>query len=237
MKAFLLAAGHGTRLRPLTDSIPKCLVPVRGVPILRIWFDLCAMHGITDVLINVHSHAEAVRDFIDSQKLRVNVVLSEETDLLGSAGTLRANREWVKSETEFWILYADVLTCVDMSAMLRFHSRHKLKATIAVSEVAEPTRCGIVRADQSGVVRSFVEKPSRPESNLAFSGLMLAHPDILDLVPLQRTSDIGYDVLPQLVDKMAAFPIDGFLLDVGTLKNYELAQQTWPGLPKVTDTC
>src|SRR6516162_3773879 len=108
MKAFLLAGGLGTRLRPLTDSTPKCLLPIQGTPILQIWFGLCREYGIDEVLVNVHSHGEAVREFIGEHKASLKVHLFEETELLGSAGTVRANRAWVIRENCFWVFYADV---------------------------------------------------------------------------------------------------------------------------------
>src|ERR1700757_5266651 len=110
MKAFLLAGGLGTRLRPLTDDTPKCLLPIQGVPMLKIWFDLCRQSDIDEVLINVHSHGDAVRNFIEKNKKGLTVRLVEETELLGSAGTVLANRDWIARERCFWIFYADVLT-------------------------------------------------------------------------------------------------------------------------------
>src|SRR5579864_2584802 len=107
MKAFLLAAGHGTRLRPLTDHIPKCLVPIRGIPMLAIWLASCKKLGITDVLINLHAHADVVRTFLrELEDRNVSVQVAEEKQLLGSAGTLRANRSWVEGEELFWVFYA-----------------------------------------------------------------------------------------------------------------------------------
>src|ERR1700752_5235488 len=97
MKAFLLAAGHGTRLRPLTETTPKCLLPIRGVPMLRIWLDLFRLHGIDEVLVNIHSHAHIVRAYLQSQDTDITVEVSEEPELLGSAGTLWANRAWIGS--------------------------------------------------------------------------------------------------------------------------------------------
>src|SRR5207245_8834783 len=108
MKAFLLAGGHGTRLKPLTESTPKCLLPVRGIPMLQIWFDLCRRHGIDEVLINLHSHAEAVRGFIEENRKGLRVHLFEEQVLLGSAGTLLATRDWVREEASYCVLYAAV---------------------------------------------------------------------------------------------------------------------------------
>src|SRR5437868_15251515 len=88
LKAFLLAAGHGTRLRPLTDGIPKCLVPIRGVPMLQIWLELCHLYGIDRVLINLHAHADQVRAFLRHRHYGPPVEVVEEPELLGRAGTL-----------------------------------------------------------------------------------------------------------------------------------------------------
>ena len=121
MKAFLLAAGHGTRLRPLTDTVPKCMVPIRGVAMLDIWLQICDRVGIDEVLINLHAHSEPVRAALQHSKRRVRVILSEEPVLLGSAGTLACNRGWVEAEPYFWVLYADVLTNANLNEMLQFH--------------------------------------------------------------------------------------------------------------------
>ena len=230
MKAFLLAAGNGTRLRPLTDTIPKCLVPIRGKPMLNIWLELCARVGIDEVLINLHHRADAVREFLQSVSLPVTVQVVEEPELLGSAGTVAANRSWVEAEREFWVFYAEVLTAVDLSAMLGFHRARGKDATLGVYEVDEPSRCGIVETDADGTVRQFVEKPKHPIGNLAFSGLMVAGPALLDAIPATVPADLGYDVFPGLATRMAAYPIREYLLDVGTLRNYEQAQATWPGI-------
>jgi mannose-1-phosphate guanylyltransferase len=230
MKAFLLAGGHGTRLKPLTDSIPKCLLPICGIPMLQIWFDLCRRYGIDEVLINLHSHAEAVRRCIEENKNGLKVHLFEEETLLGSAGTLLANRKWVKDEVSFWVFYADVLTTADLNRMLEFHRSHAQIATIGISEVPDPTRCGIVQLDELGIVRTFVEKPAVPFSHLAFSGLMLATPLLLDAIPEHSPVDLGLHVLPRLVGRMAAYRIADYLLDIGTPENYRAAQLNWPGI-------
>jgi len=230
MKAFLLAGGHGTRLKPLTDNIPKCLLPVCGTPMLQIWFDLCRRHGVDEILINLHSNAEAVRQFVEESKEGLTVHLFEEERLLGSAGTLLANRHWIRDEASFWVFYADVLTTADMNLMMDFHRRLGQIATIGVYEVPDPTRCGIVQIDQEGIVRSFVEKPTVAFSHLAFSGIMLATPLLLDAIPDRSPVDLGFHVLPQLVGRIAAYRISDFLIDIGTVETYRIAQLTWPGL-------
>ncbi len=230
MKAFLLAGGLGTRLRPLTDGTPKCLLPVQGIPILQIWFTLCRLYAIDEVLINVHVHGDAIRKSIEENKDGLKVRLSEETALLGSAGTIHANRDWVTKERSFWIFYADVLTTTNLNQMLAFHDSRGQIATIGVYEVPDPSRCGIVQVDDNGAVRGFVEKPQAPVGNLAFSGLMLATPALLDVIPDTSPVDLGFHVLPQIVGRMAAYRIRDFLIDMGTLETYRAAEMTWPGL-------
>src|ERR1700720_4115694 len=218
MKAFLLAGGLGTRLRPLTDSTPKCLLPVQGTPLLQIWFDIFRQYSIDEVLINVHSHGYAVRKFIDEHKDGLRVCLLQATTLLGGAGTVLANREWVSKELSFWVFYADVLTTTNLNYMLAFHHRRRQIATIGVYEVPDPSRCGIVQVDERGVVLDFVEKPKAPMGNLAFSGLMLATPPFLDVIPRTLPADLGFHALPLAVGQMAAYRLGDFLIDVGTLE-------------------
>ena len=236
MKAFLLAAGHGTRMRPLTDSIPKCLLPIQGVPILQIWLDLCRRHGIDEILINVHAHAKAVREFLERNSYGIEVCVSEEPLLLGSAGTLFTNRAWLGSDCPFWVFYSDVLTNANLVAMLEHHKNCSQVATLGVSGVSEPRRCGIVAVDEDGVVREFVEKPQKPSSNLAFSGIIVCEPSLLDFIPNQIPADIGFHVLPKLVGRMAAYRISDYLLDIGTPENYKAAQLNWPGIADARTT-
>ena len=230
MKAFLLAAGHGTRLRPLTDRIPKCLVPICGVPLLDIWLEVCRLADIDEVLINLHAHADVVREAVREKETGVIVHLTEETTLLGSAGTLLANRNWVAGESRFWVLYGDVLTSANLGKMVNFHDHRQPIATIGLCQVDDPSRCGVVSFDSDFVVREFVEKPSHPTSNWVFSGLMIATPELLKNIPEQIPVDLGFDVLPRLVGQMRAYPITDYLLDIGTMENYQAAQNNWPGL-------
>jgi mannose-1-phosphate guanylyltransferase len=229
MKAFLLAAGHGTRLRPLTDSMPKCLVPIRGTPLLQIWLDLCARSGITEVLINLHSYAGEVKHFIAGYHSPVKVRIVQEDVLLGSAGTLLANREWIGSDPAFWILYSDVLNNANLHAIAEFHAARQQIATLGLYRVPDPSRCGVAIVNEHGVIVDFEEKPHAPRSNLAFSGLMVARPQLLDIIPQKIPADIGFDVLPRIVGKMSGYPVHDYLLDIGTIANYQAAQNTWPG--------
>ena len=236
MKAFILAAGNGTRLRPLTDSLPKCLLPIQGVPLLEIWLNNCKAAGITEVLVNAHAHAEIVKEFAARQKSGVNANVAEEPQLLGSAGTLAENHSFVAGEKEFFVLYGDVLTNVDLPRMLAFHRQKNLPATLGIYRVPDPTRCGVVTVDQSAVIQQFVEKPAHPASNWAFSGVMIAGQGLFESIPDHRPLDIGFDVLPRMTGKMAAYAISEYLLDIGTLANYQTAQRSWPGLARSQQT-
>jgi mannose-1-phosphate guanylyltransferase len=229
MKAFLLAGGHGTRLRPLTDHTPKCLLPIQGTPMLQIWFEICQRYGIEEILINLHSHGKTVRKFIEGSENAPKVHLFEEETLLGSAGTIRANREWIGADS-FWVFYADVLTTANLDQMMSFHKSMGQIVTIGVYEVPDPSRCGIVQTDQNGIARDFVEKPKVPIGNLAFSGLMLANPELLDVIPDECPVDLGFHVLPRMIHRMAAYRIPDFLMDIGTLETYQAAQTAWPGI-------
>jgi len=230
LKAFLLAAGHGTRLRPLTDTTPKCLLTVQGKPMLEIWLEICLKFGINEILINVHAHASAVRDFLRTRNHAIKVHVVEEKELLGSAGTLLANRDWLRGDDLFWVFYADVLHRVNLRDMLATHRYKSTKATLAVYRVADPTRCGIIDVAEAGTILEFIEKPKEPRSNLAFAGLLIGTPAMLDMIPETRPVDIGFHVLPQMVGRMQAYTISEYLIDIGTLENYNEAQRSWPGL-------
>jgi len=207
------------------------LLPIRGVPLLHIWLQICKRFGINEVLVNLHAHAELVRNYLQKNANGTLIHVTEETDLLGSAGTLRANRDWVAPDDCFWIFYADVLNCADLKSMLTLHQQRRPVATLGVYRVSDPRRCGIVTVSADSTIREFVEKPEHPTGSLAFSGLMIGTTELLDAIPDRSPVDIGFDVLPQFAGRMLGFTIDDYLIDIGTMENYRVAQQTWSGSP------
>jgi len=154
-----------------------------------------------------------------------------ELELLGSAGTLLANRDWVADGEPFFILYGDNLTNVNLNKMWEFHQQHGLPLTLGVFKTDEPERCGIAEIDEHGMVIDFVEKPEHPVSHLAHAGINLADNRIFDFYPpiaeSIRPLDLGFHVIPNLVGKMKAYFIEEFLMDIGTPESYEKAQATW----------
>jgi mannose-1-phosphate guanylyltransferase len=120
--------------------------------------------------------------------------------------------------------------------MLEFHRQKNLSATLGVYQVPDPTRCGVVTMDEDDVIQKFVEKPTHPESNWAFSGVMIAGQEIFDVVPDRRPADIGFDVLSKMTGRMTGYRISEYLIDIGTPENYQAAQQSWPGLARSQQT-
>jgi mannose-1-phosphate guanylyltransferase len=228
MKAFLLAGGLGERLRPLTLTMPKCLVPVNGVPLLDIWLDLCARHGITDVLLNVSQHPHLVREHLrrrGSSLPRVELLI--EAAPRGTAGSVAAGHEFVAGEPDFWIFYSDMLTDADLTALAEAHHRHDGVLTMGLFHAPVPTAVGIVDLAEDRRIRGFVEKPAHPVSDLANAGIYLARPELLTRIPRGSLVDFGHHVFPQLTGRMYGHVIEQFALDLGTPQALAAASRAW----------
>jgi len=228
-KAFLLAAGLGTRLRPLTLNTPKCLVPIRGRPLCDYWFGLCEAHGVESILMNTHHLADQVREYVGGLHRKVEIVLSHEETLLGSAGTVRDNAGFVEGEDAFLVIYADNLSNVDLGRMVRFHASHDGPITMGLFHAAHPRQCGIASLDGDGRITAFVEKPEHPESDLANAGLYVCDVSTIADIPAGPGAvDYGHDVLPGYVGRMYGLPIDCYHLDVGNIESYAEATAACP---------
>lgn len=225
-KAFLLAAGLGTRLKPLTDSTPKCLVPVGGRPLLHWWLRICERLGVEQALINTHHLAAQVREFVRTRTTSVKVTLYHEEKLLGSAGTLAVNKHFVAGEKEFWIFYADTLVGADMSPMVALHRSKKADLTLGLFRSPDPQSGGIVELSPEGRILSFEEKPARPRTDLAAAGVYLAGPRLLAHLP-KLAGDLSRDVYPKLMDNACGLVLDP-VIDLGTPQRYALAQKEFP---------
>ncbi len=225
MKAFLLAAGKGTRLQPLTFHTPKCLVSICGKPLIEYWFDLFELYGIDEILINASHLAEKVESYLNNHSRDFKVKLVYEETLLGSGGTIKKNREFVEREKSFFVFYADNLTNINLKKMLKFHNENKRDFTLAVFKVSNPHECGIVEMDEHSSIVSFVEKPENPASNLAFAGIMLSSPGLMDYFPDEDVFDLGHDVLPRVIGNAAGYIIDDYLLDIGTPEKLSQAEK------------
>jgi mannose-1-phosphate guanylyltransferase len=228
MKAFLLAAGVGSRLRPITDTTPKCMLAVDGQPLLDIWLDAFDRAGVDEVLINLHHLPEVVTAHLARRTGPPVVHTFHERELLGSAGTLRANRGWVEGEEFFLACNADNLTDFDLRSLADAHAEHGEAATLTVFRSPNPSAGGVVELDGSGTVISFVEKPSEPRSDLVNAGMYAFAPSLLSEIAAEPPADIGYDLLPRLVGRARAVLVDGYFRDIGTADAYRSAREEWP---------
>ncbi|MCC8050311.1 MAG: nucleotidyltransferase family protein [Clostridiales bacterium] len=230
MKAYLLAAGFGSRLRPITDTIPKCLVEVGGHPMLDWWAKLLKEAGVTEVLVNTHYLRDQVHTYIESfnkENQGISFVEFYEEELLGSGGTVRANQAFTSKEDDFLICYADNLCNVNLHKLIEFHRQKQGILTMALFRTNHPEQCGIAELDEQDRIIDFVEKPQQPKCNLANAGIYVANQQIFEYFPQEEFSDFGKDVLPKLVGKMYGWETEDYLIDIGTMDNYEKAKREW----------
>lgn len=216
-KALLLAGGLGTRLRPITETTPKCLVPVNGKPMLDYWYDALEAAGIREVLLNTHHHADQVRDHIRKTNATRTLTVTEayEPKLLGSAGTVTANRAWADGADEVVIIYADNLSDVSLADLVTFHRAHGDPMTMMLFHTAYPSQCGIATLDGEGRVVDFVEKPEDPPSDLANAGLYVVDANAWREIADMKAIDFGFDVLSHYVGRMRGFAHKGYHRDIG----------------------
>jgi NDP-sugar pyrophosphorylase family protein len=234
MKALILAAGQGTRLKSLTAARPKPMLPIRGKPLLQHTVEWLAGYGVRHIAVNLHHCPESILDhFGDGSRFGVALRYSYETTLLGTAGAAKRLEGYL--DEPFVVVYGDVYTNLDLGRLNALHARHRREAgcvTMALYRVSNPEACGLVETGAEGRVTQFVEKPPRDRifTDLAFSGVMICEPSVLASVPEAIPFDFGHDLLPKLLSKGApvyAEPAAGgeFVIDIGTLDGYLAALQ------------
>lgn len=231
MKAMILAAGDGTRLRPLTSETPKVLLNVAGVPLISYILAWLKSHGIVEVAINIHHSGEKVKEFLeDGSSSGVKISYSFEEILLGTSGGVKRMESFF--DETLVVIYGDILTDFDLGGMVKFHKLKGALVTIAVQEVPNPWDVGIVKMNEEGKILSFVEKPARglKVGNLGSGGVYVLEKQALDYVPNDGFSDFAYDIFPKLIQ--LGFPMYGYtlkytdyLIDIGTIDRYRKADQ------------
>ena len=238
MKAMILAAGAGTRLRPLTYDIPKVMVPINGRPLLEHTVKWLQGHGVTEIAMNLHYMPEIITEhFGDGSRFGVRVTYSVETAIRGTAGGVKDLEDFL--DERFVLVYGDVITDLDLADLIAFHIKRTdaPHLTMALYRVPDPTRCGIVSLGPGCRIEKFVEKP-RPEetfSNLAAAGVLVLDPDAVRRIPESESSDFGHDIFPLYL--ATDFPMFGWVLpnearlvDVGSPDRYETVRTSWLGL-------
>jgi mannose-1-phosphate guanylyltransferase len=226
MRALLLAAGMGTRLRPLTDTIPKCLVPIKGQPLLLIWLIRLTEAGIGPFLINTHYLSKQVEAFIEASPYRDQVTLINEHELHGTAGTLISNIDFFKGEDGL-LIHADNYSLADFTAFQQAHRNRPPEClmTMMTFRTDDPSSCGIVELDERGVVIGFHEKIVTPPGNLANGAVYIISTELLKRLgtDLHTVKDFSTEVLNRFVGYIYSYITSEVFLDVGTLENYKKA--------------
>jgi mannose-1-phosphate guanylyltransferase len=225
VKAMLLAAGLGTRLRPLTYELPKPMVPVLGRPVMEHILRLLAKHGFDDVVANLHYFPDLIRGrFGDGSDYGVRLVYSHEPELLGTAGGVRNVRDHFGDET-FLIISGDALTDIDLGALWAAHEEKGGIATLALKRVEDTSQFGVVIVGEDGRIQGFQEKPDPAEalSNLGNCGIYVFEPEIFDYFPDTEFVDWAMDVFPTLLAQDVSFyghEFPDYWNDVGSLEEY-----------------
>ena len=227
-KALLLAAGLGTRLSPLTDIWPKCLMPIKNRPLLEYWLGILHKVDIDNVLVNTHYYSEYVVDFLQQSQFKDWVHSVYEERLLGTAGTLRENADFFQNYTVM-LAHADNWTCCDFSNFLSYHHNQRPKDTVITMMTfnsPDPSSCGIVELDKNGVVIGFHEKVDNPPGRLANAAVYLIEPEVIEWIKNNpNISDFSTEVITQFIGKIATWENKNIHRDIGTFKTLKEAQQ------------
>jgi mannose-1-phosphate guanylyltransferase/mannose-1-phosphate guanylyltransferase/phosphomannomutase len=225
MKAMVMAAGLGTRLRPLTYEIPKPMVPVVNRPIMEHILRLLPRHGFSEVIANLHWFPDTIRNrFGDGSALGIDLTYSYEDELMGTAGGVRNVSSFFGDEP-FLVMAADALTDIDLGALVAAHNENGGIATLAVTQVPNVSEFGVVITDAGRRIQGFQEKPDPAEalSDLASCMIYILEPEILDYFPDKHAVDFAREVFPALLENDVPFHvhrIDSYWNDVGSLPEY-----------------
>ena len=229
IRALLLAAGLGTRLRPLTINTPKCLVEIAGQPLLKRWLNQLEKIGCEKALINTHYLEEKVQECTDSWKSKsLSIETFREISLLGTAGTLIAKKEFFKNSTGI-MLHADNVTSADLAQFVHAHSKKpdNCLITMLTFKSSEPSKCGIVQTDADGIVKSFHEKIDNPPGNCANGAIYLFDSPFIDwLESHKQAKDFSTEIIPKLINRIFTWQTNAPFFDIGTIENLNMAQST-----------
>ncbi|HBK42815.1 MULTISPECIES: nucleotidyltransferase family protein [unclassified Polynucleobacter] len=231
MNALLLAGGFGSRLKPITNTIPKCMVPINGRPLIDYWLEILFEYPenpINRALINTHYLPEIVTTYIQNCKWRSLISISYEERLLGTAGTISKNRDFFEGKS-FLVAHADNLSKFNLDSFIHAHAARMPKVEItAMSFITDaPHSCGILEIDENNLITSYTEKPEHPSSNLANGAVYIFEPSVIAFIDSfqKHEVDIGRDILPHYAGKMQAYHNSIYHRDIGTPESLRLARR------------
>jgi len=234
MKALLLAAGLGTRLQPLTDKVPKCLVEIAGKPLLEHWLSMLHRGGVYPLLVNLHHHADKVASFINKGAYREFTTTVFEEKLLGTGGTLQKNRSFFENEPKepLMLVHADNLSIFNVQAFVHSHRSRPAgcEITMMTFKTTTPQTCGIIETDEQGCVRAFHEKVASPPGDIANGAVYILEPSIFTYLEglNKEFIDFSTEVIPNFIGRIYTFHNDAYHRDIGTIESYEAACKEFP---------
>ncbi len=235
MKALLLAAGLGSRLRPITNATPKCLVEIGGKPLLDYWFDLLGRGDIEEVIINTHHLADEVNSYLEHRCFKIPVRQVYEKKLLGTAGTLIKNRVFYQDEP-ILLIHADNLSVFPLQKFINTYvMRQKgIEITMMTFTTDEPENCGIVEINHDGIVKKFYEKSKLDHGRIANAAVYIVSPEVLNFIERLKKSEVDFstEVIPNFLGKINTFYNDIYHRDIGNPISLELARSDFPSLVK-----
>ena len=218
MKAVIMAGGKGTRLAPLTDHTPKPLMPILDKPILYYIIQLLKKHGITDISVTLGYMAnKIIESFGDGRQLGVNLHYVVEREPLGTAGSVKGAAAGFKED--FLVISGDCYTDFNLTELIEYHQSHGKLVTIAATRVKDPSAFGVMLLNSAGKVRSFIEKPQVPISDIVSTGIYIFRKEILKKIP-EGFQDFARNVFPTLPGQIYAKILNGYWSDIGTLLSY-----------------
>jgi mannose-1-phosphate guanylyltransferase len=227
MQALLLAAGFGTRLRPITDRVPKCLVTIRGQPLLQYWLDAVLEAGVDRVLVNTHYLSEAVEAFLATYPARDKVEMAFEPELLGTGGTIATNAAFFGDDAAL-VVHADNLSDLNLAAMVAAHRRRPARCamTMATFDTDTPRSCGIVERDGEDVVVAFHEKVEDPPGARANAAVYVVEPEVIRLCETRFSGflDFSTEIIPHFMGRILAHHHGGYHRDIGSLDSLRQAR-------------
>ncbi|MBM7701528.1 sugar phosphate nucleotidyltransferase [Metabacillus iocasae] len=227
MKGIILAGGQGTRLKPLTDEVPKPMLPLCGKPVMEYSIELLKKHGITDIAVTLHHlHHHITSYFGDGSKWGVRLHYFIEKEPLGTAGSLKNTCEFIDDHCV--VISGDALTAIDLQSVFTYHHRQQSVMTIITKEVESPLDYGMVLRNASGFVEKFIEKPRRNEvtSNLINTGVYIVTKKVLHYIEENKPFDFSLDLIPELLksnEKVCSYLTEDYWIDIGQIHHYRQA--------------
>ncbi|MFV1992112.1 MAG: NDP-sugar synthase, partial [Acidimicrobiales bacterium] len=221
MRAIVLVGGLGTRLRPLTDTRPKQMLPIAGRPMIERVVQHLALHGVDEVILSLGYRPDAFeKAYPDGLCVGMKVSFVVEDEPLGTAGAIRFAAVRANIDDTFLVLNGDVLTDLDITSLVAYHRDRLAEGTLNLTRVDDPSRFGVVDTDENGRVLQFVEKPPPEEAPTHYinAGTYVLEPSVLDVIPAGRAVSIERETFPYLVDSGGLFAnqSDAYWIDTGT---------------------